>query len=101
MEVDVTDRGQVDAMAAKAMDTFGHIDILVNNAGASSRMMPFIDSTKKDWQFDIGINLFGQMNVAQAVLPHMLAAIRAELSTPPGDKVSPPFPCTALRRPVL
>ena len=73
LKVDVTERAQVDAMVAKGIETFGHIDILVNNAGASSKMMPFIESTKKDWEFDIGINLFGQMNVAQAVLPHMIA----------------------------
>jgi 3-oxoacyl-[acyl-carrier protein] reductase len=27
--------------------------------------------TKADWDLDIGINLYGQMNVAQAVLPYM------------------------------
>jgi 3-oxoacyl-[acyl-carrier protein] reductase len=29
--------------------------------------------TKDDWDYDIGVNLFGQMNVAQAVLPHMIS----------------------------
>ena len=71
--VDVTDRAQVDEMIANGIKELGRIDILVNNAGASSRMMPFLQSTRKDWEFDIHVNLFGQMNVAQAVLPHMIA----------------------------
>ena len=72
-QMDVTDRQQVDETVEKGLEAFGKIDILVNNAGASSKMMPFITSTPKDWAFDVNINLFGQMNVAQAVLPHMLS----------------------------
>jgi 3-oxoacyl-[acyl-carrier protein] reductase len=73
IKVDVTDRAQVDEMVKKGIDEFGRIDILVNNAGASSKMMPFIQSNRKDWEYDIGVNLFGQMNVAHAVLPHMIS----------------------------
>ncbi|MGD9157649.1 MAG: SDR family oxidoreductase [Desulfobacteraceae bacterium] len=73
VKVDVTDRGQVDEMVKTGIDEFGKIDILVNNAGASSKMMPFIQSDRKDWEYDIGVNLIGQMNVAHAVLPHMLS----------------------------
>jgi 3-oxoacyl-[acyl-carrier protein] reductase len=73
IKVDVTDRAQVDAMVKKAIDKFGRIDILVNNAGASSELKPFIEMTRADWDLDIGVNLYGQMNVAQAVLPHMIS----------------------------
>ena len=73
IKVDVRDRTQVDEMVKKGIEAFGHIDILVNNAGASSRMMPFIQSGRKDWEYDIGVNLIGQMNVAHAVLPHMMS----------------------------
>jgi 3-oxoacyl-[acyl-carrier protein] reductase len=72
VKVDVTDRAQVDNMIKQGLDRFGKIDILINNAGASSRMMPFAEMTKKDWDYDISVNLYGQMNVAQAVLPHMM-----------------------------
>ena len=71
VNVDVRERSQVDAMVEKGLEKFGRIDILVNNAGASSRMMPFMETTKEDWDYDINVNLYGQMNVAQAVLPHM------------------------------
>src|SRR6516162_9039990 len=33
LRADVTDRSQVEAMVAKAVETFGRVDILVNNAG--------------------------------------------------------------------
>ena len=73
VQVDVRDRGQVDAMVAAAIERFGRIDILVNNAGASSREKPFMEMTRADWDLDINVNLVGQMNVAQSVLPHMMA----------------------------
>ena len=73
VEVDVTDRAQVDEMVKKGINEFGHIDILINNAGASSKMMPFVQSSRKDWEYDINVNLIGQMNVAHAVLPHMIS----------------------------
>ena len=73
VKVDVTDRVQVDEMVKKGIEEFGRIDILINNAGASSKMMPFIESRRKDWEYDIQVNLIGQMNVAHAVLPHMIS----------------------------
>jgi len=73
IKVDVTNRVEVDNMVKVALEQFGKIDILVNNAGASSELRPFIEMTKADWDFDIGVNLYGQMNVAQAVLPHMIS----------------------------
>ena len=73
VKVDVTNRSEVDGMVKKALDNFGKIDILVNNAGASSQLRPFIEMTEEDWNYDIGINLYGQMRVARAVLPHMIS----------------------------
>lgn len=72
-KVDVTNRAEVDAMVEKALEKFDKIDILVNNAGTSSKNQPFIEMTKADWDIDINVNLYGQMNVAQAVLPHMIS----------------------------
>jgi NAD(P)-dependent dehydrogenase (short-subunit alcohol dehydrogenase family) len=73
VKTDVANRAEVDDMVKAALEKFGKIDILVNNAGASSELKPFIEMTKADWDFDINVNLYGQMNVAQAVLPHMIA----------------------------
>jgi NAD(P)-dependent dehydrogenase (short-subunit alcohol dehydrogenase family) len=73
VSVDVTKQELVDGMVARTLKEFGRIDILVNNAGASSRLRPFLEMTDEDWNFDIGVNLLGQMRVARAVLPHMIA----------------------------
>ena len=73
VKVDVRERAEVDAMVRAAIDRFERIDVLVNNAGASSREKPFMEMTRADWDLDIGVNLIGQMNVAQSVIPHMIA----------------------------
>ncbi len=73
VKVDVRNRGEVDTMVKKSLDEFGRIDILINNAGVSSRWKPFLEMSREDWDYDIGVNLYGQMNVAQAVLPHMIS----------------------------
>ena len=73
VKVDVADREEVDKMVRAILDQWDKIDILINNAGTSSKLKPFIQMTKSDWDLDIGVNLVGQMNVAQAVLPSMLA----------------------------
>ncbi len=88
-KVDVRDRAQVDEMVKKGIETFGHIDILVNNAGASSKMMPFIQSSREDWEFDIGVNLIGQMNVAHAVLPHMISRKSGKIINTSGGRGIP------------
>ncbi len=73
VKADVTEPAQVAALVEKAIKKFGKIDILVNNAGASSLLRPFIEMTEEDWDFDIKTNLYSQMRVARAVLPHMIA----------------------------
>jgi NAD(P)-dependent dehydrogenase (short-subunit alcohol dehydrogenase family) len=72
VRVDVTDRASVDEMVKAALEKFSRIDILINHAGAS-RGGPFLKTTRAQWDFDINVNLYGQMNVAQAVIPHMVA----------------------------
>ena len=73
VKVDVRNRDEVDDMVKKGLEKFGRIDILINNAGVSSRWKPFVEMIREDWDYDIGVNLYGQMNVAHAVLPHMIS----------------------------
>jgi NAD(P)-dependent dehydrogenase (short-subunit alcohol dehydrogenase family) len=89
VKVNVANRTQVDDMVKKGLDKFGRIDILVNNAGASSKMMPFIEMKKEDWDYDIGVNLYGQMNVAQAVLPHMISRKQGRIINTSGGQGIP------------
>ena len=69
--VDVTNRDQVDACVAKAIETFGRVDVLVNNAGTAIGAGPFLEQT--DMQLDISLNVHirGTWNFCQAVIPHM------------------------------
>src|SRR5579872_4204055 len=73
MKVDVTARGEVDAMVQRALDAFSQIDFLFNSAGAAIRWAKFleIDDALMRKTFDLNVN--GTFYGMQAVLPHMLA----------------------------
>ena len=63
---DVREFDQVEAMNAKALDTFGRIDILVNNAGGVRRA-PFLELEQRGWRRHIELNmngLFGPTDLA-------------------------------------
>lgn len=70
-QADVREYGQVEVMMDAAITEFGQVDILVNNAGTGVPK-PFIMTDPAEWNFDIGICLFGVMNGCRAVLPHMV-----------------------------
>jgi NAD(P)-dependent dehydrogenase (short-subunit alcohol dehydrogenase family) len=71
-KADVTDSEAVQAMAQKAIETFAGVDIWLNNAGTARSMNFFTELTKEDWDFDIGINLYGVLNGCKAILPHFI-----------------------------
>ena len=58
VKADVQSTEDLNAMANKAMDTFGRINILVNNTGARV-IKGFLEHTKEDWDKMLGINLSG------------------------------------------
>jgi 3-oxoacyl-[acyl-carrier protein] reductase len=70
--VDVTDRTQVDAMAAATLAHFGRIDVLVNNAGITkdARLQKM---TLQQFDAVIDVNLRGVFHCAQAVADTMVA----------------------------
>lgn len=88
---DVTDRGQVEALAQAAKDTFGRIDVLLNNAG----LMPLapLDVLKVDeWEQMVDVNLKGVLYGIAAVLPTMREQHSGHiinLSSVAGHKVMP------------
>jgi 2-dehydro-3-deoxy-L-rhamnonate dehydrogenase (NAD+) len=68
---DVTNPGDVGAMAERAVDAFGRLDILVNNAGIAGSDAPLWETTDEDWQKVLGLNLTGTFYCCRAAVSHM------------------------------
>jgi len=68
---DVTNRTQVEAAFAQAIQAMGAVDVLINNAGISIRHN-FLDITPEDWDKIIAVNLTGVFHVAQTAARHMV-----------------------------
>lgn len=75
---DVSVKDTANKLAARCVEKFGGIDLLVNNAGLA-KPGPVMSLTPEDWEFVFGVNFFGAMYAAYAVLPHMLAAEKGKI----------------------
>lgn len=73
MQVNITDRAEVQKAVDSIMQEYGRIDILINNAGII-RDRSFMKMTAEEWSQVIDVNLTGAFNVTKAVLPHMREA---------------------------
>jgi len=73
VEVDVTDRGAVDAALDKVRAELGPIEIMVTSAGLDS-FESFTDITLESWERILAINLTGTFHCLQAAVPDMLEA---------------------------
>lgn len=69
---DVTDRDQVEALAAKVRADWGHIDVLVNNAGGGADRAAVVDSDIDRWMRVVELNLVSTYLVTRALLPLMI-----------------------------
>ncbi|MCP4750670.1 MAG: SDR family NAD(P)-dependent oxidoreductase, partial [Proteobacteria bacterium] len=72
MIVDVSDRDQVAKLADETYERFGSANVLCNNAGVGSGG-PIQLSTLADWDWVLGVNLFGVIYGIKSFLPRMLA----------------------------
>ncbi|KAA9010231.1 SDR family NAD(P)-dependent oxidoreductase [Histidinibacterium aquaticum] len=70
--VDVTDREQVRAMIAHAVERFGKLDVKFNNAGVN-KPMNFLDVTEENWNFIMGVNGLGCLIGMQEAARQMIA----------------------------
>jgi NADP-dependent 3-hydroxy acid dehydrogenase YdfG len=66
--VDVSRRGDVDALVKLATDTYGRLDVLINNAGVMP-ISPLDDLRVDDWDAMIDVNIRGVLNGIAASLP--------------------------------
>ena len=69
---DMSKRGEVDALAAAALEAFGTVDILVNNAGVNTPQ-PIDKVTDEAWDRVLEINLTAIMRLTRALVPAMKA----------------------------
>ena len=66
-------KGRCEALAAKAVETFGSLDIWVNNAGIGYIMKPLLETTSSEWEAVIGVNLSGAFYGTKAAAKAMIA----------------------------
>lgn len=72
VRTDVSDLAQVQALADKAWGAFGAVHILCNNAGVAVSG-GLETATLRDWQWVLGVNLWGVIHGLLAFLPRMIA----------------------------
>ena len=72
VRTDVADLAQMQALAARAFEAFGAVHVLCNNAGVA--MWGGLESaTHRDWQWVLGVNLWGVIHGVEAFVPRMIA----------------------------
>jgi NAD(P)-dependent dehydrogenase (short-subunit alcohol dehydrogenase family) len=69
---DVSKRSDVELLARRALDAFGKVDLLFNNAGVAAGGAPW-EATWNDWEWVIGVNLWGVIHGVKVFTPLMLA----------------------------
>ena len=78
VKCDVTDEQSVQKMVEVTVETFGAIDILVNNAGVAFPV-PILETTLKQWELALKVNLTGAFLCSKAVAPHMIKRGRGSI----------------------
>ena len=76
---DVAEPDQVQAVAALALSTFGHLDVWVNNAGISAPFGPTLDVPPVDFRRVIHTNILGTYNGSFVAMQHFVAQGRGKL----------------------
>jgi NAD(P)-dependent dehydrogenase (short-subunit alcohol dehydrogenase family) len=72
IRTDVSSLESVEALAKEAQNRFGTVHVLCNNAGVGS-VARLEKMTRADWQWMLGVNLWGVINGVSAFLPLLKA----------------------------
>jgi NAD(P)-dependent dehydrogenase (short-subunit alcohol dehydrogenase family) len=71
---DVSKAESVEALARKTLDAYGKVHVLCNNAGVGGGFgIGIWEASLKDWQWTLGVNLWGVIHGVHTFLPIMLA----------------------------
>jgi len=68
---DVSRAEEVEVLAERAYDRFGSVELLCNNAGVGGGGQ-VADLDRKDWEWVLGVNLWGVIHGVTSFLPRML-----------------------------
>jgi len=71
VECDVSDFGSVAALRDTTLDAFGAVHLLCNNAGVCISAV-MAEADMRDWQYQIGVNLYGVIHGVNLFLPLLL-----------------------------
>ena len=72
VRTDVSKGSDVELLARQALDAFGQVHLLFNNAGVAAGGAPW-EATWNDWEWVIGVNLWGVIHGVKVFTPLMLA----------------------------
>jgi len=72
VRTDVSRLSDIEALAQRTLDVFGAVHLLVNNAGVGAGGSVW-DSTWQDWEWVMGVNLWGVIYGSKVFAPIMLA----------------------------
>jgi NAD(P)-dependent dehydrogenase (short-subunit alcohol dehydrogenase family) len=73
-QIDVRDEAEVEALANRVYNEFGAVHLLCNNAGVLNRNKPTWEHSIADWQWVLGVNVWGVVHGIRAFVPRMLAS---------------------------
>ncbi len=72
VQTDVSKPEEVEKLAQQTLNAFGAVHIVCNNAGVAGAWGPTWESTLKDWDWIMGVNLWGVIHGVRTFLPIML-----------------------------
>ncbi|MEO6989286.1 MAG: SDR family NAD(P)-dependent oxidoreductase [Aquihabitans sp.] len=89
---DVSDPAQVDALRDAAVHRFGTVHVVCNNAGVSAGGPVWIH-TPEDWEWVLGVNLYGVINGVRSFTPLMIEQGEGHIvnTSSMAGLTSPPF----------
>lgn len=70
--VDVSRAADVERLAQRTLDAYGAVHLLFNNAGVAAGGLIW-EQTLKDWEWVLGVNLWGVIHGVRTFVPIMLA----------------------------
>ena len=77
LRTDVSKAEQVQALADAAMTAFGEVHLVFNNAGVGAGGLLW-ENSEKDWEWVLGVNLYGVIHGVRIFTPLMLEAAKKD-----------------------